>query len=358
MSSKADEFDVRHRDVGPAGPGRPAADGGYRGNAEDVDYDLGYDAEGWDTQGFRRPEAGYPDSHEPGYAEGAGIGVGTAVRQDHGRMLNSHGNGSHARTASPTAGPEETSQPTWESGPGGPGGASRSRRLRGPSGFGGPGRRGLDRSRVKVKGSWWRHWTLRKALGVLLSVVGAVIVLGAIVVAVAYEETPVPTAAMAATGFSQSVVYSSNGALIGRFGTTNRQMLTYAQLEQSPALINAVLAAEDRNFFSEGGISPTGIVRAAYSDAKGNDGSLQGGSTITQEFVRQYYSGIGTQQTFSRKIKEIFVAMKVAKEKSKQWILTNYLNTIYLGDGAYGVEAAAQTYYGKNVHSWTWRRPP
>jgi membrane peptidoglycan carboxypeptidase len=108
-----------------------------------------------------------------------------------------------------------------------------------------------------------------------------------------------------------------------------------------------VVAAEDRNFFNEGGISPTGIARAAYEDLTGNDGSLQGGSTITQEFVRQYYSGIGTQQTLSRKIKEIFVAMKVAKEKSKQWILTNYLNTIYLGQGAYGIEAAAETYYGK-----------
>ena len=81
--------------------------------------------------------------------------------------------------------------------------------------------------------------------------------------------------------------------------------------------------------------------------------SLQGGSTITQEFVRQYYSGIGTQQTLSRKIKEIFVAMKVAKEKSKQWILTNYLNTIYLGQGAYGIEAAAETYYGKPVRKLT-----
>ena len=90
-------------------------------------------------------------------------------------------------------------------------------------------------------------------------------------------------------------------------------------------------------------------MRAAYEDVTGNDGSLQGGSTITQEFVRQYYSGIGTQQTLTRKIKEIFVAMKVAKEKSKQWILTNYLNTIYLGQGAYGIEAAAQTYYGKPV---------
>src|SRR6202453_62538 len=152
---------------------------------------------------------------------------------------------------------------------------------------------------------------------------------------------------MAATSFSQTVVKSSDGTLIGRFGTTNRQMLTYNQIPQT--VIDTVLAAEDRNFFNEGGISPTGIVRAAYEDVKGNDGSLQGGSTITQEFVRQYFVGIGTQQTFSRKIKEIFVAMKVAKEKSKQWILTNFLNTIYLGDGAYGVQAAAYTYFGEPV---------
>ena len=260
-------------------------------------------------------------------------------------------------------GTEEASQLRWESeatgalwtpdapgragrgdGPGGPGGP---RRPRGPRGFGGPGRRGLDRTRGKVKGDWWRHWTWQKAVGVLLAGVGALIVLGAIAVAVAYEQTPVPTDAMAATGFAQSVVYSKNGTLIGRFGTTNRQMLTYNQIPQT--IVNAVLAAEDRNFFNEGGVSPTGIVRAAYSDATGSDGSLQGGSTITQEFVRQYYTGIGTQQTFSRKIKEIFVAIKVAKEKSKQWILTNYLNTIYLGDGAYGIEAAAQTYYGVKV---------
>jgi membrane peptidoglycan carboxypeptidase len=362
VSSKADDYDVRYRDIGTAGPERPAADGGYRGNAGDVDYDLSYDAEGWDTQGFRRPEADYLDGHEPGQAGGVGI----AVRQDQDRALGGRKGGGHARVA----GTEETSQLGWESDAtdglwtpeapgragrgsrGGPGGLGAARRLRGLRALSGPGRRGLDRSprtRVKVKGSWWRHWTLRKALGVFLAIIGGFIVLGAIVVAVAYEETPVPSEALAATSFSQSVVYSQNGTLIGRFGTTNRQMLTYAQLSQSPALINAVLAAEDRNFFNEGGVSPTGIIRAAYEDATGNDGSLQGGSTITQEFVRQYYSGIGTQQTFSRKIKEIFVAMKVAKEKSKQWILANYLNTIYLGDGAYGIEAAAQTYYGEHA---------
>jgi membrane peptidoglycan carboxypeptidase len=384
VSSKADDFDVRYRDAGTAGRGRPAADGGYRGNAGDVDYDLGYDSTGWDTQGFRRPEADLIDSHEAGrsYDVGRG-GVGTAVRPDPGRAPRGRRDGGHARAAGPAVGAEESTQLNWENeatgamwapevpgglggvvppeggvvprgasrapgrgrrgGPGGPGGP---RRPLGPSGLTGPGRRRrLDPPRVKVKGSWWRHWTLRKALGVLLGLVGGIVVLGAVVVAIAYEETPVPTAALAATGFSQSVVYSKDGSLIGRFGTTNRKMLQYNEIPKD--MINAVVAAEDRNFFNEGGISPTGIVRAAYQDLSGNDGSLQGGSTITQEFVRQYYSGIGTQQTLSRKIKEIFVAMKVAKEKSKQWILTNYLNTIYLGQGAYGIEAAAETYYGK-----------
>jgi len=348
VSSKADDFDVRYRDNGLAESGRPAAGGGYRGSAGDVDYDLGYDGEGWDTQGFRRPDAAdYLDSHEPGHAGG---GVGTAVRQERDRA---RGDGSHRRAA---AAAEETGELDWESeGLRGPGGPRRPRGPRGPRGLRGPGRRGLDRDRgkVKVKGSWWRHWTLRKALSVLLACVGGVVVLGAIAVVVAYEQTPVPTAAMAATGYSQSVVYSKNGTLIGRFGTTNREMLTYNQIQQSKYLVDAVLAAEDRNFFNEGGISPTGIIRAAYADARGGNGNMQGGSTITQEFVRQYYAGIGTQQTFSRKIKEIFVAMKVAKEKSKQWILTNYLNTIYLGDGAYGIGAAAQTYFNEPVQKLT-----
>ena len=146
MSSKADDFDVRFRDAGPAGHGRPQADGGFRGNAADVDYDLGYDAPGWDTQGFRRPEAGYVDSHESGRASGRrhGGGVGTAVRPDEGRAAEGraakgrtargHRDPSHSRSASPpvagppsagplsvappTGGPvgtEETSQLGWDS---------------------------------------------------------------------------------------------------------------------------------------------------------------------------------------------------------------------------------------------------
>jgi len=329
VSSKADDFDVRYRDGrdGRAwGDGASEADGGHAGRdygGQDhgalggtVDYDLGYDANGWDTQGFRSPAAGYLDNHETAQL---GSGMHTVPPRET-RRENSRG-GSHARTA----GPRQTEQLNWAPQP--------------PQAPGGP--------RQKVKGSWWRHWTLRKALGVVLGVIGGFIILVTVVIAVAYEKTPVPTDAMAATGYAQSVVYSSNGSLIGRFGTTDRQELTYNEIPQN--IINAVLAAEDRHFWTEGGVSPTAIVRAAFADLTGNDDSLQGGSTITQQFVRNYYQGIGTQQTVSRKIKEIFVAMKVAKEKSKQWILTNYLNTIYLGQGAYGIQAAAETYFGKSV---------
>ena len=83
MSSKADDFDVRHRDAGTAGHSRPPADGGYRGNAGDVDYDLGYDSPGWDTQGFRRPDVDFADSRESGQSRDMERGgVGTAVRPD------------------------------------------------------------------------------------------------------------------------------------------------------------------------------------------------------------------------------------------------------------------------------------
>jgi membrane peptidoglycan carboxypeptidase len=373
VSSKADDFDVRYR--GDSRDGRAWGDGadgdhGAAGGSGTVDYDLGYDANGWDTQGFRSPTAGYLDNHETAQLGDGVNGAGPAARPRHG--------GSHARPAdAPQDGFLQAGSPAWapevpastgpwlpdETGqtvqitnpgrrgrwarPGGPQGPD------GPDGPGGPngprGPRGPRAPRVKVKGSWWRHWTWRKALGLVLSIVGLLVVLGAVAVVMIYENTSVPSSAMAGTGYSQTTVESSDGTLIGRFGTTNRVQLNYNQIPKS--LIWAVLAIEDRNFFNEGGISPTGIIRAAYEDMRG--GNLQGGSTITQEFVRQYYTGIGTQQTLSRKFKEIFVAMKVAKVKSKQWILQNFLNTIYFGDGAYGVQAAAETYFSKPVWGLT-----
>jgi membrane peptidoglycan carboxypeptidase len=179
---------------------------------------------------------------------------------------------------------------------------------------------------------------------VVAAIFGLFIIVGAGGVAYAYSKTKIPNV-QASVFQEQSRVYFSDGkTLVGTFGKTDRIILNYNQF---PAVLrNAVVAAEDKNFWHEGGISPGGIIRAAYYDLTSSGGNLQGGSTITQQLVRNYYNNIGTAQTISRKVKEIFVAEKLAQEKSKQWILQQYLNTIYLGDGAYGVGAAANAYFG------------
>jgi membrane peptidoglycan carboxypeptidase len=171
------------------------------------------------------------------------------------------------------------------------------------------------------------------------------VVLGAAGVGIAYAKTPVPTdRSLSATQAASIVYFGNNKTRVGQFGTVDRQLLLYNQIP--PVLRNAVVAAEDKNFWHEGGISPTGILRAAYYDLTNSGGNLQGGSTITQQLVRNYYANIGTAQTVSRKIKEIFIAQKLAQKTSKEQILKEYLNTVYFGGGAYGVGAAAQYYFG------------
>lgn len=167
-----------------------------------------------------------------------------------------------------------------------------------------------------------------------------------------YSMTSVPSQSLAtAMDQNSTVTFNDGKTVVGTFGSVHRQLLTYNQIPK--VVDDAVMSAEDRGFMTEGAIDPQGMLRAAYDDLISGGGSLSGGSTITQQFVRNYYDDIGTSQTATRKVKEIFVAMKVAKEKSKQWILANYLNTIYLGQDAYGVAAAAQTYFGVPVNKLT-----
>jgi membrane peptidoglycan carboxypeptidase len=208
----------------------------------------------------------------------------------------------------------------------------------GGGGFGGGGRE-------HRKGDWWRHWTLKKAVSVAAIAAGVMVVLGAAGVGMAYSKTPVPTDPQLSAIQSASTVYfSNNKTRVGQFGTVDRQVLLYNQIPAN--LRNAVVAAEDKNFWHEGGISPTGILRAAYYDLTNSGGNLQGGSTITQQLVRNYYANVGTAQTLTRKVKEIFVAQKLARTTSKEQILKEYLNTVYFGHQAYGVGAAAQYYFG------------
>ena len=128
---------------------------------------------------------------------------------------------------------------------------------------------------------------------------------------------------------------------MARLGDENRTNVTLDQISE-PAR-NAVLAAENRSFYTDPGISFTGIVRAAWNNLTG--GSTQGGSTITQQYVKNAILQ-NSDQTFTRKFQELFLAIKLDNNYSKDQILENYLNTIYYGRGAYGIESAANTYFG------------
>lgn len=118
----------------------------------------------------------------------------------------------------------------------------------------------------------------------------------------------------------------------------------------SPMFRHAVIAIEDRNFYHEGGVSVIGTIRAAFQDLA-HHSLVQGGSTITQQYVKQIYTG--SQPTFSRKIKEALIAERLSHLYSKNQILNRYLNTVYFGNGAYGAQAAAETYFSKPASQLT-----
>jgi 1A family penicillin-binding protein len=127
-------------------------------------------------------------------------------------------------------------------------------------------------------------------------------------------------------------------------GDQNRTVVT---LDQVPdVLIDAVLAQEDRNFFSHSGIDPIGIARALWTDIR-HQTIAQGGSTLTMQYVKNVY--LTNERTLMRKIREAALAIKLERELGKEEILERYLNTIYFGRGAYGVEAASRAYFGKSV---------
>ncbi len=199
---------------------------------------------------------------------------------------------------------------------------------------------------VKRRNLFWR-WRRLFFLGALMAIVA---VTGAGYV-VSQVELPVEPPPEAQTTFvcTAEVTYPTpcnerNAAAI-LHGEEDR---VNVELEQVPdVLIDAVVAAEDRDFFEHGGVDPVGIARAALSDIRGNSASRQGGSTITQQYVKNVY--LTDERTLTRKVREAVMAVKLEQEISKEQILENYLNTIYFGRGAYGVQAASQAYFDKDV---------
>ncbi|MFM8620929.1 MAG: transglycosylase domain-containing protein [Candidatus Nanopelagicaceae bacterium] len=141
-----------------------------------------------------------------------------------------------------------------------------------------------------------------------------------------------------------TIIQYSNGSEIGRIGAQNRTIVPLAKMPLH--LRQAVLAAENRNFYSEHAFSVSGFARAVIENIK-TLGRGGGGSTITQQYAKTAF--LTQERTITRKIKELVIAIKLENQLSKDQILENYLNTIYFGRGSYGVETAAQQYFNRSA---------
>jgi len=185
----------------------------------------------------------------------------------------------------------------------------------------------------------------RRAIRVLLMTAGAGFVVLAALFGIAWAMTPIPDTTQEQATAQGSVIYYRDGkSVIARQGVDRRNVA----LAEVPGHVRAaVIAAENRSFYDDSGVSVKGTTRALWSTLTGQQ--LQGGSTITQQLVRNYYSGLSQERSVTRKFKEILISLKVDQSKSKDWVLEQYLNTIYFGRGANGVQAAAHSYFGKDV---------
>ncbi|WP_431679663.1 transglycosylase domain-containing protein [Kitasatospora sp. KL5] len=159
-------------------------------------------------------------------------------------------------------------------------------------------------------------------------------------VGVAFAMTPVPDPNKQFEE-QNNIYYWADGSEMTRKGATNRQIVPLADI--SRAAQDTTIAAENETFRTDKGIDPKGIARAVYKMATG--GETQGGSTITQQYVKNYY--LSQDQTLTRKVKEMFITLKIADEKDR--VLQGYLNTSWYGRNSTGIQAAAQAYYGKDA---------
>ena len=159
------------------------------------------------------------------------------------------------------------------------------------------------------------------------------------VVVIGYTTTTRPDPNAEFNTATTFVYYKDGKSELGNFAIQNRTPLTFDKIPET--VKQAAVAAENRTFWTDKGISIRGMIRAAWTIARGGD--VQGGSTITQQYIKILY--LNSDRTLTRKFRELFLAYKINKEMSKEEILAGYLNTIYFGQGAYGVQAASKEYF-------------
>ncbi|QTI43129.1 Penicillin-binding protein 1A [Streptomyces nojiriensis] len=187
----------------------------------------------------------------------------------------------------------------------------------------------------------WRRWmpSWRQWLGACLCAFLGMVTF----VTIAYATTDMPDDLNSFATQQDNVYYWADGSTMARTGWVSRQEMP---LDKVPAKVQgAVLAAENASFYSDPGVSPSGVLRAVGAALTG--GETQGGSTITQQYVKNAY--LNQDRTVSRKFTELMLALKMDNQKSKDQILQDYLNTSWFGRGTYGIQRASQAYYGKDV---------
>lgn len=213
--------------------------------------------------------------------------------------------------------------------------ASRARAKKGPA-------KGGKANKGKKK----RSLGARIGRGILFTFLGLIIAgLGTFLVA--YAALTVPQADQVALAQTTTVYYSDGTTEMGRMSQVNRKIIDASTLPDYVA--HAVVASEDRTFYTNSGVDLKGIGRALVNNIRG--GARQGASTLTQQYVERYY--VGETTGYVGKAKEAILALKINREQSKDQIIGNYLNTIYFGRGAYGIEAASQAYFGHEAKDLT-----
>lgn len=207
-----------------------------------------------------------------------------------------------------------------------------------PSGRGAATPKRADRKRRPL----WQ-----KIVGGVVAGVLALVLVGVLVFAGLYATTKVPDANADFQTNTTYLYFNDGTTQLSDLAVQNRTSLAPDQIPQ--AMKDAVVAAEDRTFWENPGISPMGMTRALVAIVTG--GEVQGGSTITQQYIKLMY--LSPERTVSRKLNEVILALKLNNQQTKDEILANYLNTVYFGRGSYGVQTAAQTWFGKDAQDLT-----
>lgn len=180
-----------------------------------------------------------------------------------------------------------------------------------------------------------------------LIVIFTTIILGILTVAWMYVTTDIPQPDKIAMADKTKVYYADGKTEIGSFAEQNREIINCSVLK--PYVGNAIIASENRSFYKDGGIDLKGIGRAIIHNVTSK--GRWGGSTITQQYAERYY--LGETKTYLGKLHEAILALKIAQTQDKNTVLCNYMNTIYLGRGAYGIQAAAKAYFGVEAKDLT-----